>query len=526
MLEATEEQKEFIKELLADRPCFLSARAGTGKTSTIRLGIEALKEKGYPLQNITVVAFNKANQEDLSRVLPQECKVATLHSLGFQSLRRFLPGLKLETDKLFKLVSEAGIRGKNSRDIFKDTMKLVSAAKSQGLVVKPLKKGNLFREGILENTGKNWLDLVERYELWDADIEKGREILQKSNELSLEERIIDFDDMVYLPVALGQKIITSDKLIVDEAQDLSPLNLKMLKEIPSKIWYVGDPYQTIYAWRGAETKAIESLGLRTLPLTNCWRCSGEIIKEARKLVPDIRTTNPDGVPVRTLEETPDWEELSPATILARRNSQLILIALKLRASKSKTQVCIFGRDFAKTLEGILEKLKGTTSKALKESLRVWTTKMIQKYPHQEGELKDYQVSLESILSEVSGVQAAKKLLEEIFTDSPKEGCWILSTIHKAKGKEWKKVYLLDWEKKGEQGWQKIEERNLEYVGITRAREELIRVKEEKKVLLDETLRSTGQIVFSRGEEVYRGEGEDDPQAELLSGGESYGGLWD
>ena len=520
----TEEQKAFISSLTRREPTFLSARAGTGKTTTIKLGVEALLASGVPAQEISAVAFNKANQEDLSKALPLSVKVSTLHSLGFAALRRFLPKrLQIEDDKTYQLLSQAGIRGKNARDTFKDTLRLVSVAKNWAILPAPspdASKRGPWKKGLTPDTPEAWSSLVEHFEIWDADIIKGREVLLASNKKALEEGIIDFDDMVYLPLVLGARILAADFLIVDEAQDLSPLNLALLKTTPSKIWYVGDPFQAIYGWRGATSGLAEKLSLPVLPLTNCWRCSGEIISEARKYVPDIQTTNPAGLPVRVLRTLPDFSSLEPATILARTNSTLISIALRLRASRKR--VCIFGRDFVKTLEGILRKLKGTNSRALLESLRAWAEKMSEKYPHQAHLIRDYFKCLKAVLQEVSGAQAALQLLKEIFSDSPQPGDWVLSTIHKAKGKEFQKVFLIDWTPKGDQGWMKEEERNLKYVGVTRAREELIIIPEELFLsqTLDEKAFAQTHLTFAPDEDLYSEDGE------LLSSPTREDGLWD
>ena len=144
--------------------------------------------------------------------------------------------------------------------------------------------------------------------------------------------------------------------------------------------------------------------------------------------------------------------------------------------------------------------------------------MREKYPHQDGQILDYAASLGVNLDEVSGTQAAKKQLGEIFLDEPRVGGWILSTIHKAKGKEFEKVWLFDWEKKGEQGWMKEEERNLEYVAITRAKNQLIRIPQELLEL--ESKRQERQEFLLGDEDLYS------PEGELLSSPTREDGLWD
>lgn len=202
--------------------------------------------------------------------------MATRISLGFAALRGFLPGLQLEPSKLFELTKTAGL--KRGPRVFADTMRLVSCAKNWGLVPKR-DHGTAWKASILPDTPESWLALQDHFELWEADLEAARDILKRSNEQFWQERKLDFDDMVYLPVALGLQVFASSKMIVDEAQDLSPLNLKMLSKTPAKVWYVGDPYQAIYSWRGAAEDTLGLLGLPELPLTVCWRCAKNIISE-------------------------------------------------------------------------------------------------------------------------------------------------------------------------------------------------------------------------------------------------------
>lgn len=477
MITQTEEQTAFINAFCQKRPVFLSARAGTGKTTTIRLAIEtALKEKRMSANEILCIAFNKSNQIDLAEALPPEVKVSTLHSIGLQSLRSFIPSLSIEKDKIYKLTSEEGFKGKNARDAFAQTMQLVSAAKNWGILPHS-SKGGLFKKSLFEDTPENWMLLQEHFGLLDADPSKARNILAKSNALAKKGQI-DFDDMVYLPVVFDLRPILPDYILVDEAQDLSPLNLSLIKKIPSKVWYVGDPFQAIYGWRGASNNITEEIKLPILPLTNCWRCSKNIIKEAQKLVPDIKTSNEDGLPV----EKPFkifWSEEEKATILARRNSVLISVALTLR--ENNIPVLIFGRDFAKSLISTLNRLKGTTSLQLKDSLLSYTEAMCTKYPHRAPEFRDESRCLKSVLSKVSGKKEGEKLISSLFSDEETDNTWILSTIHRAKGKEWDKVFLIKWTPKGDQPWQKIEERNLLYVAITRARKQLIYLTENQFV---------------------------------------------
>ena len=74
-------------------------------------------------------------------------------------------------------------------------------------------------------------------------------------------------------------------------------------------------------------------------------------------------------------------------------------------------------------------------------------------------------------------------IENMFGNTPdgqQPQVLTLSTIHKSKGREWHRVYLLGREKYmpspyAKKDWQMEQEKNLEYVAITRALKELIMV---------------------------------------------------
>ena len=87
--------------------------------------------------------------------------------------------------------------------------------------------------------------------------------------------------------------------------------------------------------------------------------------------------------------------------------------------------------------------------------------------------------LEQGLTDISDLT---KHINSLFGDTP-EGerpkVFTLSTIHKAKGREWNRVYILRRDlmpsKYAKQAWELQQEENLEYVAITRAKVELIYV---------------------------------------------------
>jgi superfamily I DNA/RNA helicase len=72
----------------------------------------------------------------------------------------------------------------------------------------------------------------------------------------------------------------------------------------------------------------------------------------------------------------------------------------------------------------------------------------------------------------------KSYINKMFTDDKVENAVMLSTAHKSKGLEANRVIILLPDKlplkfPHQQRWQEVQEMNLKYVAITRARKELI-----------------------------------------------------
>jgi hypothetical protein len=75
----------------------------------------------------------------------------------------------------------------------------------------------------------------------------------------------------------------AEYLIVDEAQDLNPVQIQLLRQSGRSIVAVGDAAQAIYAWRGA-ISALEKLPGDTAHLSNSFRFGPDIAALANKVL--------------------------------------------------------------------------------------------------------------------------------------------------------------------------------------------------------------------------------------------------
>ena len=202
-----------------------------------------------------------------------------------------------------------------------------------------------------------------------------------------EHHLIDYNDMETLFVKLLEKeevkeeIRSSYKfLFVDEFQDSSPIQVRIfnaLSDLVEASYWVGDPKQAIYGFRGADTELTKSVAdmiaedatCHIHTLDTCRRSVPEIIDLVNALfVPAFsgvlneeqvrlrahRETIPDAMPLRywaldgksqerkaeglvnklrvLLTEHQEWQYKDIA-VLARKNSQLDKVAEQLQAAK-------------------------------------------------------------------------------------------------------------------------------------------------------------------------------------------------
>jgi superfamily I DNA/RNA helicase len=103
-------------------------------------------------------------------------------------------------------------------------------------------------------------------------------------------KMADLNDAMRTQAFLGHRY-----LMIDEAQDLNPVQRSILEKTGLPLIAVGDSYQQIYAWRGAEN-ALDLLPGRKLHLTQSFRFGEDIAARAR----EILDTYPDGPPEKRL----------------------------------------------------------------------------------------------------------------------------------------------------------------------------------------------------------------------------------
>lgn len=480
---------------------FVRARAGCAKTTTC---IEGLNHVPRGMSAL-MCAFNKSIAEELELRAPQGVTVSTLHSYGFRALKSEF-GWKLDVNKhkVFQLVDEIPElvnRDKSSKvglnnDLLARTIpRLVSLAKGQ----------LAWTAEEIENIIWNF-NIQLPSELFSRAISHTIDVLHASKKSTSS---VDFDDMVWLPVVLGLRTRKFDRVFIDEAQDLNPAQIElalMACLATGRILVLADDKQAIYGFTGANEdnveKLIDRLRAKVMPLPVTYRCAVAIVEEAKKYVPDY--TAAPNAREGSIHNIHDDRMLETARagdfVISRSNAPLVTYCLRFLRDGVKARIS--GRDIGASLVALIKSSGQTTVVGLTEWIQAWGQREIarleaKKPPQDPSIIIDKMESIDAFCEGAESVDAVIARMEGVFSDTNDAGSIILSTVHKAKGLESNRAFLLTWTFKPERGG---EDANLYYVAVTRARETLYRVhmKRKDKKVVDSDVPLAGSVFDPEG----------------------------
>jgi DNA helicase-2/ATP-dependent DNA helicase PcrA len=464
----------------------IEAVAGSGKTSTI---VEAIKHVP-PTQTVVFLAFNKTIADELKRrITAPNARCMTLHAAGFSAWRKYLGGnsweCKVDSNKTQNIVKET----LDSGDRFRyggEMSKLIGLAKGAGIV--PLSHKETYT-GLVEDDDAVWEDMIDFYEL-DRDncsLELAREVLGLSIEYSTT--VINYDDMLYQPIISSAIFDKSDVIFLDESQDVNGIQMEIvdrMRKPTSRVIAVGDRHQSCYGFRGALSDSMDRIAARfkcrSLPLSISYRCPKAVVKKAQEFVSHIQSheSAEEGLVVEGVPKWPLNNFRSTDSIICRNSKPLIEMAFLLIRNKISCKV--LGRDIGQGLIKLIKKMRAVNVVDLISKLKVHRQKELVKARLKGDEdkiapLDDKIETIHVFIDEVgieADIPALVASIEALFSDET-AGRLTLSTIHKAKGLEYDRVFILDPflmpSKYARQKWQIQQEINLQYIAVTRAKRE-------------------------------------------------------
>lgn len=269
-----------------------------------------------------------------------------------------------------------------------------------------------------------------------------------------------------------------DYIMMDEAQDTNAVQRSILMKTGLPVIAVGDSYQSIYSWRGADD-ALKKLPGEEAYLTQSFRFGENIASLAR----DILASRPDGGPEKQLTGLGPGnsypENKSRRAIICRTNMGIINEAMKLAKSGTPFNVSNIETVFD-DLNSALAIKQRKPSLVTKPEFKHFASWEAFKYEAEAGGDQTMQ-QIVRIISD-DRVDDVRKLANMNRTNQTPDTVE-LTTIHKSKGNEWSHVtmgedcrsykdlterYREAQTKSAKHVTMAMEEFNAFYVGVTRA----------------------------------------------------------
>lgn len=334
-MKLTDEQGEIEEGVATLRPgenLKVIAFAGAGKTTTLKACAQARKDRGVYL------AFNQSIAKEAKEKLGRtKCRAMTMHGLAFGAMRDIMEKPATLNTRTF---IGSGVANKfHIPDVRGWGDYRIGAAVMRTMAAFAASADTDFTEDHAEHALIEALgdpDFIASEEKADA-VQNTIEKLSDPLRLMAKEywmqcmgeglynhdmylKMLDIDDGVRHDAFSRYKYV-----MVDEAQDINPVQRSILTKTGLPLVAVGDPYQQIYSWRGAEN-ALQKLPGRELFLTQSFRFGDDIASIARSVLNAI----PGGGPEKRLEGAgPGKVEGGPrGAVICRTNIGMLDEAIK------------------------------------------------------------------------------------------------------------------------------------------------------------------------------------------------------
>ena len=340
------EQKRAVETLSG--PVLILAGAGSGKTKTLTHRIANLLAHGVNEREILAVTFtNKAAKEMRTRLwnllypnksdeVPREFMLymGTFHSICVKILR--IEAENMHLDKNFVIY--------DTDDQIALIKRAMKELKIDDKYLKPKSVQSIISHE--KNSGGNY-ETYEK-EATYPNQKNTAKIFRAYEKMKFESSALDFDDLLIKVAELfGKNPLIRKKwqdkfkhILIDEYQDTNHIQYRLVKALVSEdrnICVVGDDWQSIYSWRGADFTNILNFekdfpGATTIKLEQNYRSTGNILKASQKVINQNKTRTDktlftelgDGEPV-DIKNLPDetaeakWVAFQIATLARKRD---------------------------------------------------------------------------------------------------------------------------------------------------------------------------------------------------------------
>lgn len=450
------------------------AFAGTGKTSTLKL----VTQGALGSRSALYIAFNKAIATEAKSTFPRNVECRTAHSLAYGKMKRtFIRDRELGGNMLVMSSIEHDPALRPILPLVRDDTRSAAFAVVRTLVrwcqtdrprVEPDHVPGPMLAGLKSKRERNAAAKTAASvanAIWER-------IADQNSRLPITH------DFYLKAFALGKPALPYDAILFDEAQDANGVLLGLVHPQGAQQIYVGDTHQAIYGFRGA-IDAMEKVKGAEFALTKSWRFGPNIAAEANVILEMLGEKSElvgGGSTPGLVFDFDDQEDVNYDAVLCRGNAGVIKETLDFIEDGRRVAV-VGGVDQAvRTLWAIYDLYCGKKPKDPELAL-----------------FKDWDEFKEYADGEDGGAYRPLVRMVEDRRDGTPELCMrlktetvderdaevVVSTAHKAKGREWDSVRfsadfapLVELDDDGEVDVFHREEANLMYVSITRAMKRL------------------------------------------------------
>lgn len=467
-MKPTPEQAAIIEAARDGRQLVIQAGAGTGKTSTLRMAAAAALA-GKPT---IYIAYNRAIAQEASGAFPEHVMCRTAHSLAMAAIGRNYrhrlngprqPGRRaaeLLGTAWFEIDRNLSISPVQMARIATETVKRFCYSADDEIRHKHVPRQTGMAPAVHDVLGHAVLPFARR--AW--------------SDLRDPDGMLRFEHDHYLKMyALERPVLAADVVMLDEAQDSNPVVAQLVQDQDhAQRIAVGDSNQSLYGWRGA-VDALDGWDAdERLYLSQSWRFGAAIATEANKWLSQIET------PLRLTGNPEIRSRLStltaPKAILCRTNAEAMRRVMGMLADGRRVALVGGGAAIRRFAEAAAD-LKAGRRTSHPELWVFATWDALQEYVDNEpagSDLKPFVDLIDTYGTDVI-IDATDGLVAEQRAES------IVSTAHKAKGREWASVQIADdfpepkkHDDHGRPASISKVDAMLAYVAVTRARQQLDR----------------------------------------------------
>ncbi|MGH3381874.1 MAG: UvrD-helicase domain-containing protein [Actinoallomurus sp.] len=465
----TGEQQALVEAFAAGKHIVAEAGAGAGKTSTLKMMAAVA-----PGRRGTYIAFNRAIADEARRGFTPWVNCATAHSLAFRALGnqfahrlngprvparetarmlRITKTIKTPGDRLLTPAMQARLIGDTlTRFCYSDATQIEPWHVPRVAGLDDHATVTMLRQELLPYARRMWDDVTSP----DGQLRFAHDHYLKMWQLS-------------------GPVLPADYVFLDEAQDANPVIAAIVDaQTHAQRILVGDRAQAIYGWRGARDAMAGFAADARLQLSQSFRFGQTIADEANKwlavLGADLRLTGYDQITstIGPLEE--------PTAILCRSNSETIRQVMLALGAGKRAALVGGGQQVRKLAEAAvtLKAGKGCSHPEL-YAFKTWGE--LQEYVEQDSDGSDLKTFVK--LVDEHGPDVIIDVIENLVIEQHADVT--VSTVHKAKGREWTSVRIANdfprprtTDNDGEDQGVPDEDAMLAYVAVTRARQHLDR----------------------------------------------------